>query len=426
MEPAVALYADILRQHAGTPAAERALYASAYAYYVNGRWSEAARGYTDYLRRYGRSRRARFVQSSRYQLAISDLVLGNASAAFSAFALLRRGHPRAYRASLLEHLEAVSLAATGEVAKEREAARRFARIVQRYPMSFAALSSAARLVEMGLAPPRLDPLPPVTDDQESWGELPEKVRLLADLGLYAAAERALNDVEAVLRKRYAPREGQTLCHQYGALDGGYLRHSFATGVAKRGILDRPPTASNLWLWRCLYPRPYVSRVARLEQRYRLPPGLIHSVMRQESAFRADARSSAGAVGLMQLMPTTAERAARELSMEHRLEKLTGTSYNLELGAFYLNKLLGSFDRRVVLALASYNAGPHATFRWLAGDQPLPLDVWAARIPFSETRHYVQRVMANWARYRYLDGGPDQVPRLALRLPRDLELPPDIY
>ena len=107
-------------------------------------------------------------------------------------------------------------------------------------------------------------MPPVTDDQESWGELPEKVRLLADLGLYAAAERALNDVEAVLRKRYAPREGQTLCHQYGALDGGYLRHSFATGVAKRGILDRPPTASNLWLWRCLYPRPYVSRVARLE------------------------------------------------------------------------------------------------------------------------------------------------------------------
>jgi soluble lytic murein transglycosylase len=426
VEPALSLYADIARRYAGTRAAERALYATAYANYVNGRWGAAARGYTDYLRRYARLRSSRFVQASRYERAISELVLGDASAAFSGFERLRRGRHGAYRTSLLEHLAAVSLAATGDARKENEAVERFERIVARYPLSFAALASAARLEQMGLEPPRLEPLPAIADEPDAWGELPAKARLLADIGLHTAAEHALHEAEPALLARYAPHGGQTLCQQYAALDRGYRRYSLATGVAKSGILRRPPTASNLWVWRCLYPRPYVSSVARLEQRYRLPSGLIHSVMRQESAFRTDARSAAGALGLMQLMPTTAERAARELVIEHREEGLTGTTYNLELGAFYLHKLLGNFDRRVVLAVASYNAGPHAAFRWLAGDEPLALDVWAARIPFTETRHYVQRVMANWARYRYLEGGPEQVPRLALHLPQGLRLPPDTY
>lgn len=426
VEPAVSLYADILRRYAGTRAAERAVYATAYAYYVNGRWSEAVHAYTDYLRRYSRGRRSRFVQASLYERAISELVLGDGSAAFSGFAELRRARKGAYRPSLLEHLEAVSLATTGEAQKENDAVERFERIVARHPLSFAALASAARLEQMGHPSPRLTALPPLAAESSPWGELPEKAVLLAQLGLDTAAERALHEAEPTLRKRYAPHDGQTLCHQYAALDSGYRRYSLATRVAKNGILRRPPTASNLWVWQCLHPRPYVSSVARLEQRYRLPSGLIHSVMRQESAFRSDARSTAGALGLMQLMPITAERAARELALEHRNERLTGTGYNLELGAFYLNKLLGSFDRRVVLALASYNAGPHAAFRWLSSDKPIALDVWAARIPFTETRHYVQRVMANWARYRYLEGGPEQVPRLALQLPRVSLLPPDVY
>jgi soluble lytic murein transglycosylase len=149
-------------------------------------------------------------------------------------------------------------------------------------------------------------------------------------------------------------------------------------------------------------------------------------MRQESAFRPDARSSAGAVGLMQLMPRTAELAARELGLEYRRDQLTRPSYNLELGAFYLSKLLGTFERRTVLALASYNAGPHAAARWLSGAHELDADLWTARIPYAETRRYVARVMTNWARYRYLAGGPEQIPELTLELPPSVELPFHAY
>jgi soluble lytic murein transglycosylase len=134
----------------------------------------------------------------------------------------------------------------------------------------------------------------------------------------------------------------------------------------------------------------------------------------------------GAVGLMQLMPGTAERAARELALEHESERLTQAEYNLELGAFYLGKLLGTFDQQVPLAVAGYNAGPHAVSRWLSGAKGVPLDIWAARIPYQETRNYLAKVVSNWARYRYLRGGPSAVPELELALPKKLALPSDAY
>ena len=71
-------------------------------------------------------------------------------------------------------------------------------------------------------------------------------------------------------------------------------------------------------------------------------------------------------------------------------------------------------------------GGDALSRWLSGGKGLPLDIWAARIPYQETRNYLARVMSNWARYRYLRGGPSEVPELALALPKKLTLPSDSY
>ena len=98
----------------------------------------------------------------------------------------------------------------------------------------------------------------------------------------------------------------------------------------------------------------------------------------------------------------------------------------KLGAFYLGKLLGTFDHRVPLAVAGYNAGPHAVTRWLDGGKGVPLDIWAARIPYQETRNYLARVMSSWARYRYLSGGPAEVPALSLALPSKVVLPSNSY
>lgn len=429
VKKALAAYDDIVRRYPNSRAAEQALHSKANTLYSSGRWGEAARAYTQYLSRYEhgkKSRKARFVRQSRYERAVAWLAQGKYAEARAGFEQVRKTRGSGYAASMLEHLEAVALASSGVGRLEKEGIQRFEQIVRRYPLSFAALLSAARLTQMGHSAPALAPLPTAAAEPEEWPELPAKARLLADLGLNSAAERTLHEEEPVLRELYSPRASETLCRQYETLDRGFRRYSLAAGAVGDGILRRAPTASNLWAWQCLYPRPYASTVGQLEQRYALPPGLVYSVMRQESEFSPEARSHVGAVGLMQLMPGTAERAAHELAFDHALDRLTQAEYNIELGAYYLGKLLGSFDQRVALAVASYNAGPHAVSRWLGGGKSLPLDIWAARIPYEETRNYLARVMSNWARYRYLGGGPDNVPALALALPSKLELPSDAY
>lgn len=426
---ALGIYDQIVRQYPNSRAAEQALHSKAHTFYSSGRYGDAARAYTQYLSRYEkgkRARKARFVQRSRYERAIAWLALGETDLARAAINELLEQRKSGYDQGMLEHLSAVALATSGVAREEREAVVRFEQVVQRYPLSFAALLSSARLATMGVAAPTLPPPPVATDDPAAFVELPAKARLLADLGLNSAAERTLFDEEPALRERYSTRASETLCRQYESLDRGWRRYSLAAGSVEDGVLRSAPTATNLWAWQCLYPRPYAATVERLEQRYELPPGLVYSVMRQESAFRPEARSQVGAVGLMQLMPNTAERAARELSLEHASERLTQAEYNLELGAYYLGKLLGSLDQRAVLAVSSYNAGPHAVFSWLEGRKRLPLDLWAARIPYQETRNYVARVMSNWARYRYLAGGSENVPTLALEMPARLELPKDAY
>ena len=145
-------------------------------------------------------------------------------------------------------------------------------------------------------------------------------------------------------------------------------------------------------------------------------------MRQESLFRAKATSSAGARGLMQLMPATAKRVAKKTRTKYIRSKLTvDKTYNLKLGQAYLESLIDDFDGSYILALAGYNAGPSRSNAWIKayGDPRDPeinsID-WVEQIPFGETRNYVQRVMENLQVYRVLWSGTD----IASALEDDLE------
>ncbi|MFT4798752.1 MAG: soluble lytic murein transglycosylase [Candidatus Azotimanducaceae bacterium] len=116
-----------------------------------------------------------------------------------------------------------------------------------------------------------------------------------------------------------------------------------------------------------------------------------AIARQESAFMTDAKSSAGALGLMQLMPATARQVAREQGIPLRSSnQLTDPLTNIQLGTAYLGKMFRRFNHNRILASAAYNAGPKRVSGWL--DSSLPLDVWIETIPFSETRNYVQNVL----------------------------------
>lgn len=137
----------------------------------------------------------------------------------------------------------------------------------------------------------------------------------------------------------------------------------------------------------------------------IEPALALAVIRQESAFWPEAISSAGARGLMQLMPATAKHLAKTFNVAYAHERLTGDPhYNLKLGTAYLAQMVQDFDGSYILALAAYNAGPSRARQWIKefGNPSLSsVDAidWIESIPFGETRNYIQRVLENLQVYR---------------------------
>lgn len=125
----------------------------------------------------------------------------------------------------------------------------------------------------------------------------------------------------------------------------------------------------------------------------LDPSWVYGVVRQESAFVADARSSAGALGLMQLMPATGKLTGRKLNIPIRNNRaILNIENNLRLGAGYLKEVLGRNKGNQVLATASYNAGPNRVSSWMP-PRSMEADIWVELIPYSETRDYVKNVMS---------------------------------
>jgi soluble lytic murein transglycosylase len=157
------------------------------------------------------------------------------------------------------------------------------------------------------------------------------------------------------------------------------------------------TASQARYWSDLalrFPLPHRESIFANARQYELDPALIYGVIRQESAFMEDARSSVGALGLMQLMPNTGKHTARSLNIRYRgNQALLQSDQNIRLGSAYLHKLLTRYNGSPVLAAAAYNAGPSRVSRWLPTDTTMPAGLWVERIPFKETRSYVRRVLA---------------------------------
>jgi soluble lytic murein transglycosylase len=121
---------------------------------------------------------------------------------------------------------------------------------------------------------------------------------------------------------------------------------------------------------------------------------VYGVMRQESAFVVDARSSAGALGLMQLMPRVGRTTAKRLKLKVRSEHaILNVENNLRLGTAFLKKLLNRHSGHQLLATAAYNAGPSRVKSWRPRESVVAADIWVETIPYEETRDYVKNVMA---------------------------------
>jgi len=151
-----------------------------------------------------------------------------------------------------------------------------------------------------------------------------------------------------------------------------------------------------------YPRP------ETEQDFPIERALTLAIIRQESEFDPEAESPAGALGMMQLLPGTAKETARKISLPYEGSQLTSPNYNMRLGSNYLARMINAYDGSYVMAIAAYNAGPGNVRKWIQqfgtpGTNAYDAINWIEKIPFYETRNYVQRVLENLQVYRALEG-----------------------
>lgn len=248
---------------------------------------------------------------------------------------------------------------------------------------------AAEELEMPLQiPPQAEP--PTQDE-------------LAEVSALAGLKRALILYRLGLRTEAAAEWVWTVramgCREL--LAAAELAH--VNGIWDRAIntADKTVNAHNFAL---RYPTHYRDVLSKQAQIRKLDEPLVFGLVRQESRFLVDARSSAGAQGLMQLMPATARWVSRKIGMKgFHPSRVYSPDVNAALGAFYLKHVLDGFNGNPVLAAAAYNAGPGRARMW-CDTRPIEGAIYIETIPFTETRQYVKKVMANTVYYAAVMGG----------------------
>jgi peptidoglycan lytic transglycosylase len=204
------------------------------------------------------------------------------------------------------------------------------------------------------------------------------------------------------------------------------------GLGERELLAAAQLACDRTVWdRCIstsdrtrteinvlqrYPTPFRTEITAAAAAASLEPALVYGLIRQESRFRTDIRSSANAYGLMQVIPPTAKSIARRIGIPYDASMIADINTNLRLGTSYLAFLIDDFGGSQPMATAGYNAGPNRPRRWREGPT-LETAIWVENIPFAETRDYVKKVLSNAAIYSALLAQPaaTQAPSLKTRL-----------
>jgi soluble lytic murein transglycosylase len=155
-----------------------------------------------------------------------------------------------------------------------------------------------------------------------------------------------------------------------------------------------------------FPLAYEKTMRAQAQKNNIDLAWAYAISRQESAFIPDAQSPANAMGLMQLLPSTAQIVAKSMGQTFNKNQLIIPEKNIAYGTRYLKDMLTKFNQNRQLASAAYNAGASRVYRWMP-DTPLPTDIWVETIPFKETRGYVQNVSSFWVIYNHQLGRTDK-------------------
>jgi soluble lytic murein transglycosylase len=301
------------------------------------------------------------------------------------------------------------------------AAERYALAVTDYGNSYYGRLAARALAARKMTAPQLS----YAEPPAASGPVPSDavIRELVSLQLY---DDALREVQYAQRKwGDSPQLQATTAfirhHQglvlraderFSAIRGAIntMRRAYPQFMAAGG--DKLPAE----VLRIIFPLDYWPLITKYSKQHGLDPYLIAALMAQESTFTAEIKSSANAIGLMQIIPSTGRTYARKVGIRNfTTNSLTNPETNVRLGTEYFKALMTRFGS-AHYALASYNAGENRVQRWINERPPLPEDEFVDDIPFQETQTYVKRILGTAEDYRRLYGGGLLDPNASMSVP----------
>lgn len=284
-----------------------------------------------------------------------------------------------------------------EQAGEENVTPGYAALASEFPLTYYGWRAARRTPRGFEAVPRVPDL--IADGTEALrpSDL-ARVRILIEAKLSQAAR---DEIARLDRQARGLHDRLALAQLHAELGDFHRAQRLMTDGYGEG-LSRGPVPGQLELWWHAWPAPYEAEVRAVEAAgVELDTSLLYSIMREESGYKPAVVSVSGARGLLQLMPATAERVAREVHLEaFSPDDLFEPRVNIRLGSAYLSGLLREFGGRRSAAIGSYNAGPEVVARWVAQSSGED-DEFVEEIPYSQTRGYVKRVMRSLHAYRVL-------------------------
>lgn len=411
-DAAIVQYEALTKKHPATKWGAESAYLAAHLRWLKGKWQDSILAFDRYLQgpaAKGPNQEGNVREAKRAR-ALAYLEWGKHAEARRLFHMLASSEAYVsdpYARGRLELLEGIAIERGGD---RPAAVALYHRVAAAHAYGYLDLTTRGRLARAGesVGAWPVGPIPP-----PSLPGLSPELRLLTSAGLS----------REVLGRITLPKDEPARCAVLEAFDDGF--EAYRLGVKSSN--DHSPDEANAWRWRCGWPSPYASVVTALEAREHLPRGLLHAILRQESAFRVEVVSPAGAVGIAQLMPATAVQTAAAFGKTvdpTDIAALQAPFLQLDLAARHLRALFVELagpnagddrERDVIpLVIAAYNAGAGSVKRWMKESPDMDADVFIERTPYLETRGYVARVLGNMVRYAVIAGAP--TPTLPRKLP----------
>jgi soluble lytic murein transglycosylase len=402
-DDAIAWYHKVVAAYPHTVWGEEAQFLSGWLEFNRGHYREAIAPLEESLARYPHSK---FADDALWFLGMAHYFLNEWAPAREKLAALAK------RGGALEGGKGSYWLARIEqrLGDEAKAVALYRQTVEQHPFSWYALLARARLPQLGVkvgpfgtddAKPKGPKLAASVDEALASDDMIRRVDELNAAGLRVDAGLELARDERGFTKRHDKAAAFAMLLDRYVKAGNYNRPWMLAVSYSGSALDGPPEGDAERWWQNAYPRAYRELVEKYQALGANPDGYLYSIMRKESGFDPHDLSYADAQGLLQMIPPTTIRVARELGLPYDPGKLYEPEYNVRTGSWYIGHLLAKFKGQIPIGAGSFNSGPRPVMKWLDQYGDREIDELVELVPYTQTREYMKKVTENFARYRFL-------------------------